>query len=105
MSEPTQPDREVFLTQTNDPNLLSLLISVLESAEIPHTVQGREFTGLMPFAAGTPGMVARGLASRIYVSASRLEEARALLEADFSGDLDWDAERESGTPGETEGVD
>lgn len=74
-------DDLVLLVETTDVTLLPVLKSVLESAGIPHVVQGDEALGLFPLSPAGAIFTRRAWAARLLVPRDRLEEARALLEA------------------------
>jgi len=65
------PAREELLA-TRDPDLLPAVIAALTAAGIPHWTAGDE----------SAGIYAGGIDVRVFVPADRLEEARALLEAE-----------------------
>ena len=69
----------VELLQTSDLGELQLVKSLLESAEIPFTVEGESVLQTLPVR--TPGFFkGRGLAAVVRVRPEDLEEARELLE-------------------------
>lgn len=83
-----EPDL-VEVTETSDPALLPVLVSVLESAGIEPVVEGDEVMGVLPvghFGGGKWSAGGHGLKVVIRVPRERAEEARALLtEVEESG--------------------
>lgn len=72
-------DPWVELVRIREPARLSILRSVLDSAEIEHLVEGEQVQGLFPMA--TPGFfMDRGLGVVIRVRREDFEDARRLLE-------------------------
>ena len=80
---PPHPEPDlVEVTETSDPALLPVLVSVLESAGIESVVEGDEVMGVLPvghFGGGKWTSEGRGLNVVIRVPRERAEEARALL--------------------------
>lgn len=77
------PDREfVPVFETADPALLPLVESLLDLADIPYMIQGREAQALLPLGPANTGisMSGKGLAAKVLVDRERLAEARELLE-------------------------
>lgn len=70
----------VELLRTSDPGMLALVESLLDSADIPFVIEGRDIVGVLPI--DVPGFFgSRGLGARVRVPAESLREARALLAA------------------------
>lgn len=69
----------VELLRVREPARLSILRSVLESAEIEHQVVGEQVQGLFPMA--TPGFfLDRGMGAVIRVRPEDLDDARQVVE-------------------------
>jgi len=79
------PDRDqptsgpVLIFTTVEIDLLAVVRSVLQSAEIPFVVQGDHALGQLPTGVLAGPFARGGMAARIFVPASRAEEARELL--------------------------
>jgi hypothetical protein len=73
------PPYELLLS-TADPDLLPVVTSTLDAAGIPWVAEGAEAAALLPLGVGRGS--SHGVAAEIHVPADRLEEARALLEAE-----------------------
>lgn len=69
-----------LLLSTADPDLLPVVTSTLDGAGIPWVADGAEAAALLPLGVGRGS--SHGVAAEIHVPADRLEEARALLEAE-----------------------
>jgi hypothetical protein len=70
----------VIVYRTADPALLPILKSLLDSADIPHVVQGEEALGMLPLGRFAVGVVnPRTMAVSILVPRERAEEAEQLL--------------------------
>ena len=69
----------VLVFSTVEVDLLMVVRSVLQSADIPFLVQGEHALGQLPAGMLAGPFARNGLAARIFVAASRAEEARALL--------------------------
>ena len=79
----THPDRHfVPVFESADPALLPLVESLLDLAEIPYMIQGREAHGLLPLGPANTGVSlgGKGLAATVHVDRERLSEAKELLE-------------------------
>lgn len=103
----THPDRDfVPVFESADPALLPLVESLLDLAEIPYMIQGREAHGLLPLGPANTGVSlgGKGLAATVHVDRDRLPEARELLEKlqpAADGDPTDDDDEDSGQdPGE-----
>ena len=76
----TQDDEMEVVATTTDPALLPVLQSVLDSAGIPHVVQGAAGVHLFPLGSSGSQVTRRIVGTSILVPRERAEEARALLE-------------------------
>ena len=65
--------------RTSDSNLLPVVKSVLEAAQIPFLVQGDEAMGMMPLGPFGGGMFRDVLGASVLVPSERAEEALGLL--------------------------
>lgn len=75
----TSESGPVLVLTTTELELLTVVQSLLRSAEIPFLVQGEHALGQLP-AGDLAGPFARnGLAARIFVPAARADEVRELL--------------------------
>ena len=78
----THPDRAfVPVFETADPALLPLVESLLDLADIPYMIQGREAQGMLPLGPANTGvsLSGKGLAATVHVDRERLAEAKELL--------------------------
>ena len=69
----------VLVFTTVELELLAVVRSVLQSADIPFVVQGEHGLAQLPTGMLAGPFARGGLASRIFVPASRADEARELL--------------------------
>lgn len=79
----THPDMEfVPVFESADPALLPLVESLLDLADIPYMIQGREAHGLLPLGPANTGitLTGKGLAATVHVDRNQMEEAKELLE-------------------------
>jgi len=80
MSEHDEPaSGPVMIFSTVELELLAVVRSVLQSAEIPFIVQGEHGLSQLPTGMLAGPFAVNGLAVRLFVPASRAEEARELL--------------------------
>jgi Putative prokaryotic signal transducing protein len=80
MADRDQPvSGPVLIFSTAEIDLLAVARSVLQSAEIPFVVQGDHALGQLPTGVLAGPFARHGLAARIFVPASRAQEARDLL--------------------------
>ena len=81
MSEGHESDEDlVQVLATTDPGLLALIRSLLESAGIPHVVQGEAALQLFPLGAAGSQVTSRRVGASILVPPEHAAEARALIE-------------------------
>ncbi len=78
MSPSTHEDL-VTIMETADVNLLVVIKSILQGAEIPFLVQGDEALSLLPLAQLGGPLSRRGLGVAIMVATEDVEAARELL--------------------------
>lgn len=90
MSEHDEPDVHgepasgpVLVFTTVELELFAVVRSVLQAAEIPFIVQGEHALGQLPTGMLAGPFARNGLAARIFVPATRAEEAKALLAHPF----------------------
>jgi hypothetical protein len=69
----------VLIFSTAEVDLLAVVRSVLQSADIPFVVQGDHALGQLPTGILAGPFTRNGMAARIFVPASRADEARQLL--------------------------
>jgi len=70
----------VEVLTTTDSGLLALIRSLLQSAAIPHVVQGEAAVHLFPLGAAGSQVTSRRVGASILVAARHADEARALIE-------------------------
>ena len=77
--KPSDPDDLVTVLETADVNLLAVIKSILNGAEIPYLIQGEEALSMLPV--GTLGgpFARRGLGAAVMVPPEDAEVARELL--------------------------
>ena len=69
----------VLVFTTVELELFAVVRSLLQSADIPFIVQGEHALGQLPTGMLAGPFARNGLAARIFVPATRADEARALL--------------------------
>ncbi len=98
---PPAPGADEALVQvfeTADASLVPVIRSVLESAEIPFSIQGEEASALFPLGSLGGGRDDRELGIVVHVLESRAQEARAVLEALPAADGELPAEDDPAEP-------
>jgi hypothetical protein len=75
------PQDLVTVLETADVNLLVVIKSLLDGAEIPYLIQGEEALSMLPVGRLGGPFARRGLAAAIMVPEQHAESARALLAA------------------------
>lgn len=93
MSE--KPVDLVTVFETDDPAVLPVAKSLLESSGLPHLLQGEDAFGQLPVSHMGGPFVQRGMAVRFLVPAEHAEEAYELFAGiDSDDDLDTDEDYE-----------
>lgn len=84
----------VTVFETDDPAVLPVAKSLLESSGLPHLLQGEDAFGQLPVSHMGGPFVERGMAVRFLVPAEHAEEAHELFAGIDSDEDDLDAEEE-----------
>ena len=75
----SDPQDLVTVLETADVNLLAVIKSILDGAEIPYLVQGEEALSMLPVGQLGGPFARRGLGAAVMVPEEHAETARALL--------------------------
>lgn len=82
MTSPKDPESgPVLVFTTAEVDLLPVVRSLLQAAEIPFLVQGEHGLGQLPTGLLAGPFSKTGIAARVFVPATHAADARALLEA------------------------
>lgn len=73
----------VTVYETSDPDMVPIIKSLLDGAEIPYSLEGSSMVDLFPAQPMQPIMTDHKGELKVEVPADRAEEAEALLSQDF----------------------
>jgi hypothetical protein len=89
-----EPADLVLVFETDDPAVLPVAKSLLESSGLPHVLQGEGAFGQLPVSHIGGPFAAKGMAVRFLVPAENAEEARELFSEIEPDDVDPEADDE-----------